>query len=134
MLVNVYLGQVVDRKCARQNQAAVGHRPHRQDIPIGFVVDLANDLLQQIFDGDDSRNPAALVDNDGELFAFSLESSQRVRDWEAVRQLEGLSRRLSDGDVLTGQVTQMHHSDHVIQVVRTDHRCQMVRSADGVGW
>ena len=51
-------------------------------------------------------DPAALVDNDGELFAFSLESSQRVRDWEAVRQLEGLSRRLSDGDVLTGQVTQ----------------------------
>ncbi len=70
--------QVVDRKGARHNQAAVCRPFHRQDVAVGFAVDLTHKFFEQVFEGHNARHPAVLVDNDGNLFPLGLEPPKRI--------------------------------------------------------
>jgi hypothetical protein len=42
------------------------------DIAIGFVVDLSDKFLDQVFEGDDAVNGSMVVDDDRQLFPVSL--------------------------------------------------------------
>ena len=72
------VGQVVDREPPGQHPGAVGLGAHRQDVLVGLVVDLADQLLEQVLDGHDALGAAVLVDDDGHLVAPGLHGAQGV--------------------------------------------------------
>lgn len=84
---------------------------------VGFVVDLADHLLEQVLDGDDSVDRAVLVDDDGELLSFRPEPPQGVGDPHAIRHHHRCAGGVRCRPVLAEQVTQVNDTDHVVESV-----------------
>ncbi|WP_246074842.1 hypothetical protein [Nonomuraea terrae] len=64
--MDVEVRQVVHGEGAGQQQAAVGLADRVYDVAVGFVVDLADDLFQEVLECDDAVDRAAFVDDEGD--------------------------------------------------------------------
>lgn len=104
--------QVVDGKRPGQGEGSVGPGRDRQHFEVGFVVDLADHLLEQVLDGDDAVDRAVLVDDDGELLSFRPEPPQGVGDPHAIRHHHRCTGGVRCRPVLAEQV---NDTDHVVE-------------------
>nr|WP_241027820.1 hypothetical protein [Streptomyces verrucosisporus] len=117
--------QVVDGEGAGDQQRPVGLGTHRRHVPVGLVVDLPDDLLQQILDGHDPVHHPVLVDDQRELLTGGHQAPQGLRQ---PRELEQVNRRpgqLPDDGVAAlaaDQIAQMDDADDVVQVSRGGDR------------
>ena len=64
--LDVVVEQVADRHVTAHEPVAVGQPADRAAGGIGLVVDLADDLLDDVLDGDDAGGAPVLVDDDGQ--------------------------------------------------------------------
>ena len=97
-------------------------------LEIGLVLDLADDLLQHILDGDQPRHAAVLVDDDGHVVAVLAEFSQQhvqtlafghhVAGAEQPHEVEILVLGLQQ---LGQQVFYQQDAQHVVRAL-ADHR------------
>ena len=67
--------EIVDREAARQDQVSVGESSRSDDVAVGFVIDLAHDLLKNILERDDPRRATTLIHDESELFPIGLEAT-----------------------------------------------------------
>ena len=95
---------------------------HRLHVPVGLVVDLPDDLLDQVLDGDDALDRAAFIDDEGELrpFLTHVPGSASVR-----RRVSGMDsaggRQSSTTARCREQVPEVDDADDVVQT-GPDHR------------
>ena len=74
------LGEVVDVQRGRHPQPAVAEVLDLGRLAVVLVGDLADDLLEDVLDGDQARGAAVLVDDDGEVGLVALHLAQQVVD------------------------------------------------------
>ena len=87
------LVEVVDGEPRGDPLGAVGELLDAGLLGVVLVGDLADDLLEDVLDGDDAGGAAVLVDDDGDVPALRLHLAQQVVD------------RLGVGHVKTGRIT-----------------------------
>src|SRR5207245_1543354 len=117
---------LADRGRARdgRRQAAGADAPLARG-PIVFVVDLTDDLLQQVFHGDEARGAAELVQHDREVDLLSLHVREHVLDFPRPRnedrgaehgaQAAALGRAEAGEDVL-----RVHDAEDVVERLSVD--------------
>ncbi len=89
-------------------------------VGVVLVADVADDLLQDVLEGDQPRRPTELVDHDGEVDPPRLHLAQERAD------LLGLGReehRLANdvGDLGAGELTVSDELEEILHVEHTDH-------------
>ena len=72
------LHDLVDVHLAAEDEAAAALVDDRLGLDVVLVADLADDLLQQVLDGDQSGGAAVLVDDDGALRLLALKLLQQL--------------------------------------------------------
>ena len=99
-----------------------------------LVADVADDLLDQVLEGDDAVGAAVLVDDDGEVLAGPAHLRQRRQHLLGRRQGRDLADDLGDLGrrcvVGREQVAQVQEADHVV-VRGAEHRVARVRRRAG---
>ena len=114
--------EIVDREAARQDQVSVGESSRSDDVAVGFVIDLAHDLLKNILERDDPRRSTTLIHDESELFSIGLETTQCLRNRKAVRKIEDRPHRGSQSGVIREKIAKVNHTDHLIQIPGVNHR------------
>ena len=121
------LVELLDRQAAL-DPVEVGPEAHdRRVLGIEFVVDLADDLLEQVLQRDEARDRAVLVDDDrhvalqaadlGQQLAQALRLGHQVRRVQQRAQIGA-----GPGSVLQGheQPPHVQHAEHVVELVAED--------------
>ena len=98
---------------------------HRLDLGVVLVADLADDLLEQVFQGDDPLDPAELVHHDGHVQVHRLELTQDDLDGGRVgHEVDGAQQDLQVDVAGTlhvlEQVFDVEDADDVLEVVPVD--------------
>jgi len=105
-------------------------------VEVVFVLDVANDLLQHVFDRHQSGNAAVLVDDDGDVIAVGTEFLQQHVEPLRFRNEHGGTQHAADVAVGFGVVAQQvlgqQNSNDVVAVL-VDDREARVRGFDDVG-
>ena len=70
-------------------------------LDVVFIADLAHDLFNQVFDGDQPGRAAVLVDHDRDVNALLLHFVQQIVHFLGLRHVRGLTRQRLDGRRLT---------------------------------
>ena len=86
------LVDVVDRGAARDPQRAAGQVLDAGLLDVVLVGDLADDLLEEVLEGDEPGGPAVLVDDDRHVELLRLHLAQQLGD----PLLLGHEHRLAD--------------------------------------
>src|SRR3954469_13419609 len=73
------LAQVVEAHLGAEDERSISLFDDRLRLHIVFVTDLADDLFEQIFDRDEPRGAAVLVDDDRHLDLLALELLEQLR-------------------------------------------------------
>ncbi len=81
---------------------AVGEPPDRVGARVGLVLDLADDLLEDVLDGDDPDRAAVLVDDDRHRAALALELGEQVVERLRLGHDRGVADRGLDRGVGAG--------------------------------
>ena len=71
--------EVADRHVALAQEAAVLAPDHARYVGIVLVLDVADDLLDDVLEGDDAAQAAIFVDHDGEMLVAGTEGLELVR-------------------------------------------------------
>ena len=87
-----------------------------------LVLDLADDFLDKVFDGDDAVRAGIFIDDDGQMRAFRAHVGQHVQRAPGLRHeqrlahqlLPVLRRRLAPGEV-GENILDKDHADHVVE-------------------
>ncbi|RAO51937.1 hypothetical protein ONO86_01975 [Micromonospora noduli] len=92
---------------------------HRVRGGVVLVVDLADQLLDEVLQGDDPGRAAVLVDHHREVLTLPAHLGQRGEHPFAAREPLHLPGQLADGDARVGvraqqYVTEVHEADHVV--------------------
>ena len=102
-------------------------------VDVELVLDLAHDLLEHVLDGDQTRDPAELVDHDGQVIAVAAELAQQVVQRLGLGHEHGGAQQRPD--VQLGRALQLEQvlgqqdADDVLAVA-LDHRKARVRRVD----
>ena len=108
---------------AADEPVAVGQPPDLAAGRVGLVVDLADDLFDDVLDGDDPDDAAVLVDDDRHRRALALQVGEQVVQRLGLGDDHGLAherhqRRLRPlGHQRLGQAVGVHDAAHAVAVV-----------------
>ena len=72
--------QVVDREAAGKHDTAIVLAHGGRHLAVGFVVDLADELLDQVLHRDDARRAAVLVDDQRHLGSVRAHLTEGSKD------------------------------------------------------
>src|SRR5690606_37251681 len=98
---------------------------------IVLVGDLADQLLDEVFEGDETRSPAVFVDDDGELVTASTELGDQGVDVHRHGCEQGLGRQSTYGDVdpaitrLRDGRRDVHAARDVVEIVVEDREASV---------
>ena len=105
-----------------------------------FVLDVAHDLFQQVFDGDQARGAAVFIQRDGDVLLAGAEFLQEVADGLGLGHEERFAHDGTGGLVSHLGVQQaaqdilgVEHADHVVPGVAEDRDAGMARLHDDPG-
>ncbi|WP_246042631.1 hypothetical protein [Streptomyces globosus] len=103
------VGKIADGEPSGDQERAVLLRDHGGDLAVGLVVDLADDLLQEVFDGDNPLDGAVLAGDERELLPFGTEVRSASEIFlEPVRTVAGWASSATGGSSRTGgRVTEL---------------------------
>ena len=106
-------------------------------VEVVLVLDVADDLLEHVLDGDQAGHAAVLVHDDRHVVAAGAEFAQQHvqalglgHEDRRAQHLAHVERLLAG--VVAQQVLGEQHADHVVAVL-ADHREARVRRADHLG-
>ena len=118
--------QLVDGQAARDPEAARRHPLDQPLVLVVLVADLADQLLEQVLEGDEPGGAAVLVHHDGEVELLGLELAQQrvgalrardeVRRVQVLPQVEGGRQAVEVGK----QVLGVEHPDDLVDRVLED--------------
>jgi hypothetical protein len=74
------LGDILDWEAAIGDQLAVADPLDERVFNVVFVLDLADDFLKDVLDGDEAGGAAVLVGDDGDVDTVAAELGQKVVD------------------------------------------------------
>src|SRR5690606_26807636 len=104
-----------------------------------LVVDLPDDLLEDVLEGDDAGGAAVLVDHDGQVVAAAAQGGQEVGEVPGLRDDEGRGHDRADrggGPIVVGHavdVLHVDHAHHVVQVLTDDGEAGLARGHGPAG-
>ncbi len=126
------------------SRASASHTPSSSMVSMpGFldvvlVLDLADDLLDHVLDGDQALGPAELVDDDGEVDALRPHPREQVDHAHRFRDEQGLAhqRRRSSGRALgstlaTEDVLDVNHADDLVEAFAIDGQAAVPGVGEG---
>ena len=106
------------------------------DARVGLVLDLADDLLEDVLDGDDADRPSVLVGDDAKGAALPLQLGEEVVEWLRLREDGHVADRRLDRGVRAGvqvepdQAVVVGDPAHLVGVVVLDHNQACVTGRD----
>ena len=133
--------ELLDRRAAIGGQRAVRARDQlRADGDVVLVLDLADDLLDQILDGDEAVDAAELVDDEGEMLARQAHLQQQVEDAHGgcheqdlaqIRlQIEGRMFDAGAAGPRRQQILDVDEADDVVEGLAIDRQARMAMGAE----
>src|SRR5699024_567717 len=99
------LGELAQRKTCGDPDPTVLEPLHRGDLVVVLVGDLTDDLLDDVFQGDQARSAAVLVDGDRHVVALLLHLPQQFIDGLAVGHVLCRTHDVRGGQLLLGGFT-----------------------------
>src|SRR4051795_10193491 len=123
------LVEVVDRVARRHSEGPVGQLGRLDLVGVVLVGDLADDLLEQVLDGDQPGGAAVLVDDDGDVLARGLHLRQQGINLLGLRHVERRPHHLLDAlgelhlgrlEVTAYDVLEVGEADDVVEVLADD--------------
>jgi hypothetical protein len=98
--VDAQVDEVVHGERAGQHECAVGLSLDSTDFAVGFVVDLANQFLHEVLEGDEPFGRVVFVDNNRHLLMFGLHAAQGTEDVERFWEHQRGPCPFADGSAL----------------------------------
>ena len=107
---------------------------HRQLFHVVLVLDIADDLLDQVFDGHQSVTPAELVDHHRHMNACHAHLQEQVAHPHRRRHEQKPPHDVAEGERLVRapegqQIADMDHADDVVERFAEDRQPRMARRA-----
>ena len=108
----------------------------RHGLVVGFIVDVADDFLQQVLHGHDAAHAAVLIHHNGHVdFLLLHVAEQRVR-LHGFRHKVGLADQLAQGAGLVGlgveqKAAGAQHADDIVHILVIDGEAAQPGLADG---
>ena len=100
-----------------------------------FIVDLSDDLLQDIFQRDQSGHLTVLVKDDGDIESGLAHFHEQIRDALVLVSEVGLPQNIADLEVLTPvvekEIFHINNADDIVLAVLADRKpCELVFAED----
>ena len=101
-------------------------------VEIVLVLDIADDLLQHILDGDQSGDSAIFVDDDGDMVAIGAEVAQQYVEALGFRHEDGRPQGVAKVEafrigVVVEQLLGQQDADHIVLVLANDRKARVPR-------
>ena len=134
------LGEVVEVEQPVDLARAAGRLPALgRDLRVVLVVDLADDLLDEVLEGDDAVGAAVLVDDDRQVLVLPAHLAERGEHARRAGQPLDLAGEVADGRGPAGrvvgqeQVADVHEADDVVLVAAGHREARPVGVGDLLG-